>query len=249
MKWRNELTLLAQRQFDGSTGVPAAVDGTVPASSGTGWSDVLLAGGWPGALVLLTLIALSLATVYLAIDAALTLRAGDVSSVELTEAVRAGLTARNLAEAEEACRCRPSVQAMAIRAGLAEIDMGYAAVERASEDVLIQQIGRWARRVDYLAVIGNLAPMVGLLGTVMGMVVAFRQVATTAGNAGAPDLAEGIYQALITTVGGLVVAIPAIGIHALARTRMDSLMADCASRTTQALAPLKRLTRSNASSK
>ncbi len=67
------------------------------------------------------------------------------------------------------------------------------------------------RRIEYLSVIGNIAPMVGLLGTVTGMIFAFQQVATTRGAAGAGDLAEGIYQALVTTVGGLVVAIPALG--------------------------------------
>ena len=82
--------------------------------------------------------------------------------------------------------------------------------------------------------------MVGLLGTVTGMIFAFQQVATTRGAAGAGDLAEGIYQALVTTVGGLIVAIPALAIYAVCRNRVDSLIAEVAYQSQHALAPIKR---------
>jgi biopolymer transport protein ExbB len=83
--------------------------------------------------------------------------------------------------------------------------------------------------------------MVGLLGTVTGMIFAFQQVATTRGAAGAGDLAEGIYQALVTTVGGLIVAIPALAAYAICRNRVDSLVAEVAYQAQHALTPIKRL--------
>ena len=95
-------------------------------------------------------------------------------------------------------------------------------------------------KVEYLSVIGNLAPMVGLLGTVTGMIFAFQQVASTQGSAGAADLAEGIYQALVTTVGGLIVAIPSLGAFAIFRNRADQFVAEAAYSAQHALAPLKR---------
>ena len=95
------------------------------------------------------------------------------------------------------------------------------------------------RRIEYLSVIGNIAPMVGLLGTVTGMIFAFQQVASTRGAAGAGDLAEGIYQALVTTVCGLVVAIPALAIYAVCRNRVDSLIAEVAYQSQHVLAPIK----------
>ena len=85
--------------------------------------------------------------------------------------------------------------------------------------------------------------MVGLLGTVTGMIFAFQQVASTRGAAGAGDLAEGIYQALVTTVCGLVVAIPALAIYAVCRNRVDSLIAEVAYQSQHALAPIKRTNR------
>ena len=81
--------------------------------------------------------------------------------------------------------------------------------------------------------------MVGLLGTVTGMIFAFQQVASTRGAAGAGDLAEGIYQALVTTVCGLVVAIPALAIYESVET-VDSLIAEVAYQSQHALAPIKR---------
>ena len=77
------------------------------------------------------------------------------------------------------------------------MEFGWREVEKAVEDSLAQQSARLMRRIEYLSVIGNIAPMVGLLGTVTGMIFAFQQVATTRGAAGAGDLAEGIYQALV----------------------------------------------------
>ena len=79
-----------------------------------------------------------------------------------------------------------------------------------------------------------------LVGHVTGMIFAFQQVATTRGAAGAGDLAEGIYQALVTTVGGLVVAIPSLAIYAVCRNRVDSMIAEIAYQSQVALAPIKR---------
>ena len=72
------------------------------------------------------------------------------------------------------------------------------------------------------------------------MIFAFQQVAATRGAAGAGDLAEGIYQALVTTVCGLVVAIPSLAIYAVCRNRVDSLIAEVAYQSQHALAPIKR---------
>ena len=88
--------------------------------------------------------------------------------------------------------------------------------------------------------IGNIAPMVGLLGTVLGMIVAFQSVASTQGTASAPQLAEGIYQALVTTVGGLIVAIPSIGAFAIFRNRIDQFVAEAAYLSQHVFSPLRR---------
>ena len=111
------------------------------------------------------------------------------------------------------------------------------------EDATAEQAARLLRRIEFLSVIGNLAPMVGLLGTVTGMIIAFQRVAGSQGAAGAADLAEGIYQALVTTVGGLIVAIPALAAFAFFRNRVDQFVAEAAYMAFHACKPLKRLRR------
>jgi biopolymer transport protein ExbB len=78
------------------------------------------------------------------------------------------------------------------------------------------------------------------LGTVTGMLMAFQEVALSEGSAGAAELAEGIYQALVTTVVGLIIAIPALGAFAVYRNRVDQLAAEGAGLALAALSPVKK---------
>lgn len=210
------------------------------ANDGAGWVDILLSGGAVGIVILLVLFALSVASAYLVFDQAMTLRRKEILPDGVADAVRQALLTGRLPEADAACRRSPSVLSVVLLSGLSEIEFGWNEVEKAVEDALAGQAARLMRRIEYLSVIGNIAPMVGLLGTVTGMIFAFQQVATTRGAAGAGDLAEGIYQALVTTVGGLIVAIPSLGIYAVCRNRVDSLIAEVAYQSQHALAPVKR---------
>jgi biopolymer transport protein ExbB len=202
--------------------------------------DIIFSGGIVGVLIILVLLGLSIAAVYLVFDQVMTLRRREIVPDGLHDAVRQALLRGNAVEADAACRRQPSVLSYTLVSGLAEIDLGWNQVEKAVEDALAEQSARLMRRIEYLSLIGNLAPMVGLLGTVTGMIIAFQRVATSAGAAGAGDLAEGIYQALVTTVGGLIVAIPSLGAFSICRNRVDSLIAEVAQRAGHSLAPIKR---------
>ncbi|MEM6470382.1 MAG: MotA/TolQ/ExbB proton channel family protein [Planctomycetota bacterium] len=206
----------------------------------TGLLDIVLSGGITGAVILLVLFSLSVLAAYLVFDQVMTLRRREVLPENLSETVRQAILTGRLAEADAACRREPSVLSVVLLSGLAEAEYGWSEVEKAVEDALAEQASRMMRRIEYLSVIGNIAPMVGLLGTVTGMIFAFQQVAATRGAAGAGDLAEGIYQALVTTVGGLIVAIPSLAAYAVSRNRVDTLIADVAFQTQHALLPIKR---------
>ena len=209
-------------------------------SQGASLMDILFSGGMTGVVILIVLLALSIAAAYLVFDQVMTLRRSEVLPDGVSDAVRQALLTARGAEADAACRRSPSVLSVVLLSGLTEIDLGWREVEKAVEDALAEQAARLMRRIEYLSVIGNIAPMVGLLGTVTGMIFAFQRVATTRGAAGAGDLAEGIYQALVTTVGGLVVAIPSLAAFAICRNRVDSLIAEVAHQAGHALAPIKR---------
>lgn len=233
------LAIFAQATPD--TGAAAAGEGTAEAAEpASGLIDIVFSGGVIGLLIMLLLFALSITAAYLVFDQIMALRRTEVLPAGLAEAVRQALLTGQIQQADAACRRSPSVLGFVLHNGLTELELGWPQVEKAIEDALAEQSSRLMRRIEYLSVIGNIAPMVGLLGTVTGMIIAFQQVALSEGAAGAGELAEGIYQALVTTVGGLVIAIPSLGAFAIFRNRVDGLIAEAAYESQHALGPIKR---------
>lgn len=111
-------------------------------------------------------------------------------------------------------------------AALDEAPNGYGAMERAIEEAADVEVSRMMRPIELLNVLGNIAPMIGLFGTVYGMIVAFQQLVAQGGRPDAASLAGGISTALVTTFWGLVVAIPALAAYALIRNRIDALTSE-----------------------
>lgn len=219
---------------------PAAAEDATAESDVAGpqgvWG-IFRASGLIGMLIML----LSVAAVALVIEHAMTIRESVLMPPGLREEVRQLLAEGKPLPAQQRCHMAPSFLAYVIEAGLSEIEGGWTAVEKATEDALADQSARLFRKLEYLSLIGNIAPMLGLLGTVIGMILAFREVAGTQGAARAADLAQGIYLALVTTVEGLIVAIPAVAAFAVFRNRVDQLVAEVAYAAQHAFSPLKRL--------
>ena len=217
---------------------PAVKNGAAPAESDSpeGILTILKAGGPVGMVIIL----LSVAAVALVVEHVMTIRERVLMPPGLGDGVRRLLAQGQLSPARQTCRAKPSFLAYVLEAGLAEAEDGWPAVEKAMEDAAADQSARLFRKIEYLSVIGNIAPMLGLLGTVIGMIFAFREVADTQGAARAADLAQGIYLALVTTVEGLIVAIPSLAAFAVFRNRVDQLVAEAAYVAQHVFAPLKR---------
>jgi biopolymer transport protein ExbB len=226
-------------QATARTGGLAATESQAPRSF---WG-IVFSGGITGFLIMMLLFVLSVVAVALTIEHVVTIRASVLMPPDLGEGVRKALASGNLGAADALCQQKPSFLAFVLRAGLAEVDGGWPTVEKALEDATAEQSARLFRKIEYLSVIGNIAPMVGLLGTVTGMIFAFQEVAETQGAARAGELAAGIYQALVTTVGGLVVAIPSLAAFAVLRNRVDHLVAEAVYIAQHAVAPIKRMRR------
>ena len=209
----------------------------------SGFLEIVFAGGISSFLILTVLLGLSLIAAYLVFEQLMTLRRSEIMPDGLDDDVRDLIKAGQFRQAHDLCAENRSFLSLIIRQGLVEVDGDWNDVEKAMEDATAEQSAQLFRRIEYLSVIGNIAPMLGLLGTVIGMIMAFQQVATTEGSAGAGDLAEGIYQALVTTVGGLIVAIPSLGAFAVFRNRIDQLVAEAAYRAQRAMTPIKRRSR------
>ena len=235
------LRQVAQADQEAGPSNPAPTPTESPADeSPKGFMQIVFSGGWAGFLIILLLLGLSLTAAYLVFEQLMTLRRSDIIPAGLGERFRELLAAGKVTEAEALCREQPSLLSFVLLNGLSEIEGGWTAVEKALEDATAEQSARLYRKIEYLSVIGNIAPMVGLLGTVIGMIFAFHQVAISRGSAGAGDLAEGIYQALVTTVGGLIVAIPSLGAFAVFRNRVDQLVVEASYMAVHAFAPLKK---------
>jgi biopolymer transport protein ExbB len=203
--------------------------------------EIVFSGGIVGITIMVLIILCSVAALALTVEQLITLRASVLMPPGLRERLQQQLSAGNLKGAFQACDAEPSFLSFVVRTSLAEAESGWTAVEKALEDATAEQTARLMRRVEYLAVIGNIAPMLGLLGTVVGLLFAFQEVASTQGVARAADLADGIYHALVSTVGGLIVAIPAMAVYAAFRNRVDQLAAEAAYTALHALAPVKRI--------
>lgn len=219
---------------------PVYAQGEKAEEAPVGFLQILFSGGVVGAIMIFILLALSITAAYLIFDHLITVRRKDLMPEGLSEQVRQCLINKDVVGAQQACNAHPSFLSFVLMHGIAELEFGWSSVEKSLEDALAEQSARLFRKIEYLSVIGNIAPMVGLLGTVIGMIIAFQNVASTQGTASAPQLAEGIYQALVTTVGGLIVAIPSIGAFAIFRNRIDQFVAEAAYLAQHVFGPLRR---------
>lgn len=134
------------------------------------------------------------------------------------------LTAKDYQGAYEIARNDDSLIARVLAAGLSRLNRGYEEAVEGMQEVGEEESMAMEHRLSYLALIGSIAPMIGLMGTVWGMIASFREIATAPVAPKPKDLADGISTALFTTLEGLVVAIPAIIAYSLLRNRVSRLL-------------------------
>jgi len=116
--------------------------------------------------------------------------------------------------------------ATVLKASLERAPGGHEAMMAGLEQAATEVMASRVRRVEILNVIGQVSPMLGLFGTVYGMILAFQSIVSSGGNADPVLLAGGIGTALVTTFWGLVVAIPALAGYAVLRGRLDATLAE-----------------------
>jgi biopolymer transport protein ExbB len=193
-------------------------------SQGSGFVDVLLSGGVLGIVLWLALALLSLAGTHLIIDSFMKIRVKRIIPDALADRVREALGENNIPLAMQWCNEEPGALSNILSAGFTNLSDGPEAAQEAIEVVAELEGEKLLQRINYLNVVGNLAPMLGLLGTVQGMIMAFATLGTEAGAAKNAMLAVNISQALYTTAAGLVVAVPALGFFAFFRNRATRII-------------------------
>jgi len=136
---------------------------------------------------------------------------------EINDATRAGGASAGLAK----CGARKRPLERILAAGLERAHMAFADREKVVEDVAAAEVRTLARNLRPLFLVWLVAPMLGLLGTVWGMIEAFSNIALASGIGKPEQLARGIYVALVTTAAGLAVAIPTIVFYWLLQGRIE----------------------------
>lgn len=190
-----------------------------PTTAGKSLLQVVLEGAeWPGAIILL----LSLASVTIIVEHFWTIRPATMLPPAEFEATRQLIEARKFKECIDSVRASRSMFADVLTVGLRHGRNGFDAMYEASQERAAAWASRLFRKVEYLNIIGNLAPLMGLLGTVLGMIRAFGAMQDAHGAYKPENLAGGISLALVNTFLGLAVAIISLGFFGVCRSRVDA---------------------------
>ena len=197
--------------------------------------SVIAESGPIGLAILVILFVLSFLALYIFIERWFTIKKAAKIDENFMNNIRANVGAGNIAAAKALCQTTDSPVARMVEKGLMRIGKPLRDIDAAIENVGNLEIFRLEKNLSKLATIAGAAPMIGFLGTVIGMVMAFHQLATASGQADMGSLAKGIYTAMTTTVAGLIVGIIAyIGynhlvvktdkvVHQMESTAMDFL--------------------------
>ena len=147
-----------------------------------------------------------------------------VCPVELVDDFEEMLNNKQYQDAYEMAKEHESVLGAVLSAGLAKLSSGYEQALEAMQEIGEEENMKLEHRLSYMALIGTLSPMVGLFGTVHGMINSFQTIATGGSTPEASELANGISTALFTTLIGLAIAIPAIAAYNIMKNRVARLM-------------------------
>jgi len=184
---------------------------------------VLLANG---GLVLWLLLFVSAVAVVVFVERFLHCHRAQINSLEFLNGVRTVLKRDNVVEALSICEATPGPVARLVKTAILNRDHGRERVREALEEAGLAEVPRLEEKLNLLATIAQLAPLLGLLGTVLGFMKTFYKMQGEGLNAHIGLLSDGIWQALICAAAGLAVAIPAHAAYNYLVSRVNSIVLD-----------------------
>ncbi len=157
------------------------------------------------------------------------LRLSEAVPAALVDKLETAIKDRKFQEAYDACRDNDSFLARLVRSGVANLPNGRTEAKEAMNATQDEVVTAMEARISYLAIIGTLGPMIGLVGTIAGMIASFQEIATAAGAQPKPEkVAEGISTALFITLEGVSLSVPAIFFFAMFRNRIAQMAVESA---------------------
>ena len=177
-------------------------------------------GGW----IMIVLAVMSVIAVFIFVERFLAIRNAGHDDKLFMDRIRDYIKNNDISSAVNFCRVTNTAAARIIERGISRMGKPAAEIQTAIENTGNLEIAIMERRLPVLATIAGGAPMIGFLGTVIGMVEAFWQMSNAGGNIDISLLSGGIYQSMITTVGGLVVGIIALFAYNYLVSKVDSVV-------------------------
>jgi biopolymer transport protein ExbB len=220
--------LYAQDDADdaGAGGAVAEEDAGQDTQTEGGFISIVFGSGPVNTIVWILIFATSAATLALIIDALITVKKDKLMPEELVEGVRDSLNEGDLDAAIESCESNPCPVSNILMIGFANITEGYEVIQEAVASAAEIENEKLMQRINYLNLCGQISPMLGLLGTVLGMVRAFSALASASGATKAALLAQSISTALWTTAVGLLIAVPALLAYTLVKNYATRIVLD-----------------------
>jgi biopolymer transport protein ExbB len=166
-----------------------------------------------GGFIMYPILLASIIALTVIIDRYLVLRKAKINIPAFMVRIRGLIKKKDISGAVSYCMEEKSPVANIVRKGLKKYRLGHERVKEAIENAGKQEISKLEKGLPVLASIAGIAPLLGFLGTVTGMITAFMTIEDLAGAANPSDLAGGIWEALVTTAFGLIVGIPALAFY------------------------------------
>ena len=169
--------------------------------------DLIMSGGLGGQIIIAILFVLLFVAVYIYFERLFAIKAASKMDSNFMNQIREHVSSGNIQGAKVLCAQQNTPVSRLTEKGISRIGSPLEDINTAIENAGRLEVYKLEKNVSILATIAGAAPMIGFLGTVIGMVLAFHQLATSSGQAEMGSLAEGIYTAMTTTVAGLIVGI------------------------------------------
>ena len=184
--------------------------------------DMALNGGW----IMLVLVLLLVLAIYIFVERFLTLNGAlkGQEDEQFMEQIRQHVHEGNVDAARQLAKETATPLGRMISKGFSRLGRPLPDIQAAIENEGQLEVARLEKRVSYVATVASLGPMIGFLGTVTGMITAFQDMAHAGNNIDISLLSTGIYEAMVTTVGGLIVGIICYFLNNLLVSRINKVV-------------------------
>ena len=197
--------------------------------------ELISSGGIGGNIIMGTLALLSIYAIYILIERYSTIKKASLEDVSFLKSIKNFVEQKDIQAAKTLCKNTDNPVSRMIEKGIDRIDKPMTDISAAIENQGKLEVYKMENNLANLATVAGAAPMIGFLGTVIGMIVAFHEMASAGGNIDVEMLSKGIYTAMVTTVAGLVVGIIAYIAYNYLVTKVEKVIFQMEARTTEFL--------------